>query len=103
MIMHEFLVFFGLAAGALYVLSLLLHPYTRCEACERRGAQRENGALFSYAYRPCWRCRGRGSKQRFGAALLGIGEPRYPRANGKIAPATKNFPKPGRTRFLGIF
>lgn len=101
--MHEILVIFGLAIGTLYVLSLLLHPYTRREACERRGAQRETGAVFSYAYRPCWRCRGRGGKQRFGAALLGIGEPRVPRINGKFAPATKHFPKPNRSRILGIF
>jgi len=101
--MHEFLVVFGLAVGSFYVLSLLLHPYTRCEACVRRGTQRETGAVFGYAYRPCWRCRGRGSKQRFGAALLGIGEPRTPRINGKFAPATKHFPKPARARIFGIF
>jgi hypothetical protein len=101
--MHEFLLTVGAILGSIYVLSLMLHPYTQCEACRRRGVQRENGALFSYAWRPCWRCRGRGSKQRFGAALLGIGEPRYPRANGKFAPATKNFPKPGRSRIFGIF
>ena len=101
--MHEFLWTVGAIVGGIYVLSLLLHPYTRCEACERRGAQRETGALFSYAYRPCWRCRGRGSKQRFGAALLGIGEPRVPRINGKFAPATKHFPKPNRSRIFGIF
>jgi hypothetical protein len=101
--MQDFLWIVGAILGSIYVLSLMLHPYTRCEACRRRGANQEKGALFSYAWRPCWRCRGRGSKQRFGAALLGIGEPRYPRANGKFAPATKNFPKPGRSRFLGIF
>ncbi|MCD2193973.1 hypothetical protein LQ327_11360 [Actinomycetospora endophytica] len=101
--MERFLVIVGLVLVGLYVLSLLLHPYTACEACHRRGAQRENGMFFTYAYRPCWRCRGRGSKQRFGAALLGIGEPRYPRINGKFAPGTKNFPKPTRSRFLGIF
>lgn len=101
--MESFLLVAGVVLTSLYVLSLMLHPYTACEACHRRGAQRENGMFFTYAYRPCWRCRGRGSKQRFGAALLGIGEPRTPRPNGKFAPATKNFPKPPRSRFLGIF
>jgi hypothetical protein len=101
--MQQFLVIVGAVLAAIYVLSLMLHPYTRCEACRRRGENRESGALFSYAYRPCWRCRGRGSKQRFGAALLGIGEPRTPRPNGKFAPGTKNFPKPPRSRIVGIF
>jgi hypothetical protein len=101
--MQDFLWAAGAILGAIYVLSLMLHPYTQCEACRRRGAQRENGGLFSYAYRPCWRCRGRGSKQRFGAALLGIGEARTPRPNGKFAQGTDKFAKPARTRIFGIF
>ena len=102
-IVHDFLVGAGVIMTSIYVLSLMLHPYTRCEACRRRGENRESGAMFSYAFRPCWRCRGRGSKQRFGARMLGIGEPRTPRANGKFAPASKHFPKPTRSRIFGIF
>jgi hypothetical protein len=92
----------GLVVVALYVLSLLLHPYTQCEACRRRGAQREHGMVFSYAYRPCWRCRGRGTERGVGAALLGIGEARTPRPDGKLAQSTDEFAEPARTRFLGL-
>lgn len=101
--MSAILVYLGLGVAGIYVLSLLLHPYTQCQRCRRRGATRENGAFFSYAYRPCWYCRGRGTKQRMGASLLGIGEPRNPRPGGRFAPATKNFGKPARTRIFGIF
>jgi hypothetical protein len=102
-IMDRILFYAGLVVVALYVLSLLLHPYAQCEACKRRGAQREHGMFFTYAYRPCWRCKGRGTKQRFGAALLGIGEARSPRPNGKLAQSSDKFAKPARTRFLGLF
>jgi hypothetical protein len=97
-----YLILIGIPVG-IYVMSLLLHPYVPCERCKKRGVNREHGALFTYAYRPCYRCRGRGAKQRFGARLLGIGEPRNPRDNGKFAPATKHFPKPNRDRIFGIF
>jgi DnaJ-class molecular chaperone len=57
-----------------YWLSLHLHPYTRCEACNGTGAHR--GAVFGYALRPCHKCSGTRRKQRFGAARLYLGEPR---------------------------
>jgi hypothetical protein len=97
-----YLILIGIPVG-LYVLSLMLHPYVPCERCEARGGTREYGRVFSSAYRPCWRCRGRGTKQRLGARVLGIGEPRYSRKNGRFAPPTSDFPKPGRTRIFGIF
>jgi DnaJ-class molecular chaperone len=60
-----------------YWLSLHLHPYTRCEACNGTGAHR--GAVFGYAHRPCHKCSGTRRKQRFGAARLDLGEPRRER------------------------
>lgn len=61
-------------AGLGYWLSLHLHPYTRCEACNGTGKHR--GGAFSYAHRPCHRCSGVGRKQRWGASRLGLGDPR---------------------------
>lgn len=64
--------------GVGYLLSLWLHPYTKCEAC--KGTGRHSGAVFGYAYRPCQKCSGGSRKQRLGARLLGFGEPRVGRS-----------------------
>jgi hypothetical protein len=62
------LVVFGLAAFALYVLSLSLHPNAKCGRC--KGMGRHRGSLFSYATRPCSSCKGRGTHPRLGRKVL---------------------------------
>lgn len=85
-----------------YRISLTLHPYTTCELCRQTG-RNHSGGVFGYAFRPCYACRGRGAKQRWGARMLGLGEPRNPRQRGKFAPPTSNWPTPPRRRYFGIF
>ncbi len=58
----------AMAAFALYVVSLSLHPNAKCNRC--KGAGRHRGALFSYAQRPCNSCKGRGVHPRFGRKIL---------------------------------
>jgi DnaJ-class molecular chaperone len=76
----ELVLLAGVAFGV-YALSILLHPYMACEACDGQGKHR--GAVFSYAFRPCERCSGTGRKQRLGARLLNRGERRK---QGKLMP-----------------
>lgn len=54
-----------------YVLSLLLHPYTRCGTC--KGSPRHYGSIFKRAFRLCSACGGSGRERRLGARLLKIG------------------------------
>jgi hypothetical protein len=58
-----------------YWASLHLHPYILCRVC-KGSPPRHYGAMFSRKFRPCHHCGGRGRQPRFGAWLLGIGEPR---------------------------
>ena len=58
----------AMAAFALYVVSLSLHPNAKCNRC--KGAGRHHGALFSYAQRPCNSCKGRGVHPRLGRKVL---------------------------------
>ena len=58
----------AMAAFALYVVSLSLHPNAKCNRC--KGAGRHRGALFSYAQRPCNSCKGRGVHPRLGRKIL---------------------------------
>ena len=57
-----------MAAFALYVVSLSLHPNAKCNRC--KGAGRHHGGLFSYAQRPCTSCKGRGVHPRIGRRVL---------------------------------
>jgi DnaJ-class molecular chaperone len=57
-----------MAAFALYVVSLSLHPNAKCSRC--KGAGRHHGSLFSYAQRPCSSCKGRGIQPRLGRRLF---------------------------------
>jgi DnaJ-class molecular chaperone len=57
-----------MAAFALYVVSLSLHPNAKCNRC--KGAGRHRGAVFSYAQRPCSSCKGRGVHPRIGRRIL---------------------------------
>ncbi|MFI5709404.1 hypothetical protein [Kribbella sp. NPDC051620] len=63
-----FLLLIALAAFALYVVSLSLHPNAKCNRC--KGAGRHKGYLFSYAQRPCNSCKGRGVHPRLGRKVL---------------------------------
>ncbi|MEV8373252.1 hypothetical protein AB0P21_10980 [Kribbella sp. NPDC056861] len=57
-----------LAAFALYLVSLSLHPNAKCNRC--KGAGRHHGTIFSYAQRPCNSCKGRGVHPRLGRKVL---------------------------------
>ncbi|WP_242000480.1 hypothetical protein [Kribbella rubisoli] len=62
------LVLLLMAAFALYVVSLSLHPNAKCGRC--KGAGRHHGSIFSYAQRPCSSCKGRGIQPRLGRKLF---------------------------------
>jgi hypothetical protein len=62
------LLLLAMAAFALYVVSLSLHPNAKCARC--KGAGRHHGSLFSYAQRPCNSCKGRGVHPRIGRRIL---------------------------------
>lgn len=51
-----------------YFVSLVLHPRVKCSLCKGKGSQR--GWVFSYADRPCRRCRGTGRQERLGHRLF---------------------------------
>ena len=53
-----------------YVLSLLLHPFTRCGTC--KGNPRHYGSMFKRSFRMCAACGGSGRERRLGARMLGI-------------------------------
>lgn len=65
-----------------YYLSLLLHPYMKCEVC--KGTGKHTGSFFTHGLRLCHRCSGTGRKQRLGAFVLQRGQRR--RASSRIAP-----------------
>jgi DnaJ-class molecular chaperone len=58
----------AMAAFAVYVVSLSLHPNAKCNRC--KGAGRHHGSIFSYAQRPCSSCKGRGVHPRIGRRIL---------------------------------
>ncbi len=62
------LVVIVLLAGAGYFLSLRLHPLRRCPVC--KGTGRHHGGVYTYAFRPCRACGGRGRKDRLGAKIF---------------------------------
>jgi hypothetical protein len=51
-----------------YLVSLRLHPLRKCRSCNMSG--RHFGGVFSYAYRRCRRCEGRGQLDRFGTQIF---------------------------------
>jgi hypothetical protein len=51
-----------------YVVSLALHPNTKCRVCKGAGFHR--GGMFSYATRPCKKCGGRALKPRLGRRIF---------------------------------
>ena len=62
-----------LAAFGLYLVSLLLNPYTRCPRCQ--GKARIGGWIATRAHHPCSTCKGTGQVPRFGRRLF-FGEPK---------------------------
>ncbi|HEU4542860.1 MAG TPA: hypothetical protein VFR23_17150 [Jiangellaceae bacterium] len=75
------------SAVVVYVMSAWLHPYVKCEACDGKG--KHAGALFTYATRPCHRCAGTGVRQRFTAALIGVGRRR--KTTSRFQKSTSSF------------
>ncbi|MBI1759392.1 MAG: hypothetical protein HYR62_09235 [Actinobacteria bacterium] len=53
-----------------YLLSLYLHPYSKCKTCN--GTGKHAGAMFGYAFRACRSCGGSSRRLRLGAKFLGI-------------------------------
>jgi hypothetical protein len=51
-----------------YILSLRLHPNTKCPRCGGKGIHR--GVVFSYATRACSKCGGRGIRPRLGLRVF---------------------------------
>lgn len=54
----------AILAAVSYVLSLFLHPYTKCGTC--KGTARHYGALFTWGFRPCHACSGSGRQHAGG-------------------------------------
>jgi hypothetical protein len=51
-----------------YLVSTRIHPLRKCPRCNMSG--RHFGGLFSYAYRRCRRCAGRGQLDRLGTQVF---------------------------------
>jgi DnaJ-class molecular chaperone len=58
----------AVVGGFGYLISLHVHPYTRCHWCH--GGGRHRGMLYGYATRACGHCGGNGRQLRFGARLF---------------------------------
>jgi DnaJ-class molecular chaperone len=63
-----FFVMIGVIAVAGYLLSLRIHPLTKCRVCNMTG--RHFGSVFSGSYRRCRACGGTGRKDRLGAKVF---------------------------------
>jgi DnaJ-class molecular chaperone len=55
-------------AGIGYVMSLRMHPFTRCRTCN--GGGRHRGLIYGGATRACGHCGGNGRVQRLGVRLF---------------------------------
>ena len=64
---------FALGAGAAWLVSLRLWPYTTCSWCDGTG---RNPGSNSKRHGLCWRCKGSPRKLRRGARLVRRGGPR---------------------------
>jgi hypothetical protein len=51
-----------------YLVSLRIHPLTKCPTCKMTG--RHFGGVFKNSYRPCRRCRGSGRRDRLGTQVF---------------------------------
>jgi hypothetical protein len=61
------LVLVGLGLLVLWLLSLLLHPFTTCSSCN--GSPRSYGAVATRSFRMCGSCGGTGRQLRIGARV----------------------------------
>jgi len=51
-----------------YLLSLRLHPFSKCPRCKGKGIHR--GGIFNYSTRACTKCKGRAIQPRLGRRIL---------------------------------
>jgi hypothetical protein len=58
----------GVVAVAGYLLSVRVHPLTKCKVCS--GNARHFGTVYTTAFRRCRACGGTGRKDRLGAKLF---------------------------------
>jgi hypothetical protein len=57
----------GLGLLALWLISLLLHPFTTCDSCQ--GTPRSYGSIATRSFRLCGSCGGTGRRLRVGARV----------------------------------
>jgi hypothetical protein len=63
----------GVLVAISYLISLRLHPFTRCPAGQGLGTPgRPRGFIYGYAHRRCPRCGGTNRQERLGTRL-GLG------------------------------
>ena len=62
------LVIFVLAVAGVRVVSLFIHPMTRCSGC--KGGARHRGSVFTRSFRACRKCGGSGRQERAGVGSL---------------------------------
>lgn len=60
-----FLIGFGVVG---YLVSLRIHPFSKCPRCKGKGIHR--GGVFSYSTRACTKCKGRAIQPRLGRRIL---------------------------------
>ena len=51
-----------------YLISLRIHPLTKCRVCNATG--RHFGSFYGYSHRRCRKCGGTGRKDRLGAKVF---------------------------------
>lgn len=51
-----------------YLVSLRIHPFSKCPRCKGKGIHR--GGVFTYATRACTKCKGRAIRPRLGRRIL---------------------------------
>ena len=69
---------------AVWGVSSVLHPYTKCRLCQ--GTARHRATMRPWAYRPCHRCSGTGQQRTLGAVVFQRGKRRVSRS--RIEPKT---------------
>ncbi len=62
------LFFLGAFAVVGYLVSLRIHPFSKCPRCKGKGIHR--GGVFNYATRACTKCKGRAIQPRLGRRVL---------------------------------
>ncbi len=63
------LIVIDLLVGVGYFFSLRVHPLRRCPVCKGTPG-RHHGAVYTYGFRPCRACGGRGRKDRLGTKIF---------------------------------